>query len=266
MGKKKQESEYQDVPLKLIDEPDGRIRLTIDSEETESLAENIREVGQIQPIKLAKKGKRYEIVAGERRFLAVKSLQWDTIKAVVADMTPEQIALERASENLQRKDLSPIEEGATYADLAERYNMSLRQIGDKFGHAQSRIKRYIDLMALQPEIQQAIHNKSITIIVGEILSQIDEPKERKKNLQYAIDNGCSSPTAEGWLRDYRRSSAPGRSVVEGGVPLEPQLTTQKIYTACEICQEAVDYKDVKIIRTCPGCYKQIVDSLQGKEV
>jgi ParB family chromosome partitioning protein len=213
MHKKEQKEEYQRVELKLIDEPDGRIRLEIDSDEIASLAENIREVGQIQPIKLARKDKRYEIVAGERRYLAIKSLGLDKIKAIIADMEPEQIALERASENLQRKDLSPIEEGATYADLAERYDMSLRKIGDKFGHAASRIKRMIDLLALQPEIQKAIHTKQITMIVGEILAQIDEPKERDKNLHYAIDNGCTRETAEGWVRDFRRSSAPGSSVV-----------------------------------------------------
>ncbi|GAF78164.1 unnamed protein product [marine sediment metagenome] len=262
MQKKELKTEYQDVELKLIDEPDGRIRLEIDSDEIASLAENISEVGQIQPIKLAKKNKRFEIVAGERRYIAIKSLEWDTIKAIIADMKPEQIALERASENLQRKDLSPIEEGATYADLAEKYNMSIRKIGDKFGHAASRIKRMIDLLALQPEIQKAIHNKQITLIVGEVLAQIDEPKERKKNLNYAIDNGCTREVAEGWVGDFRRSSLPGRSIVEQGVPLEPNITTQKIYQACEVCEDPVEIQAMKMLRICPGCYKIVIDNLK----
>ena len=254
--------EYQDVALKLIDEPEGRIRLEIDGSEIKELADNIKEVGQIQPIKLAKNKSRYEIVAGHRRVLAMKSLGRKTIKAIVETMTREQIALERASENLMRTDLTPIEEGAVYADLAEKYNMSLREIGDKFGKANSMIKLKIDLLALEPEIQQAIHTKQITMKVGIILNQIDEPKQRAYNLETAIENGCTSTTAEIWLKDFRRASSPGRSMVEQGVPLEANIETTKIYQACELCEEPVEMQKAKMIRICPACYKIIVDNLK----
>jgi len=255
-------SEYREVALNLIDEPDGRIRLEINAESIIELADNIKEIGQIQPIKLAIKKDRFEIVAGHRRFLAIKSLGQKSIKAIVAKMDGEDIALERASENLLRTDLTPIEEGATFADLAEKYNMSLKKIGDKFGRAASTVKRMIDLLALQPDIQQAIHNKLVTVVVGEILSAIDDAKQRKYYLNTAIENGCTAPTAHEWLKDYHRSSAPGRSIVGDGVPLETSIQTQKIYTACEICQDPVDYREVKVIRTCPGCYKNIAESLK----
>jgi ParB family chromosome partitioning protein len=262
MQKKDAKQELQDIDLKLIDEPDGRIRLDPNDEEIEELADNIKEVGQLQAILLAKKKGRYEIVAGERRFIAILSLGHKTIRAEVKEMTDEEIALARASENLHRKDLSPIEEGATYADLAERFNMSLRKIGDKFGHAASKIKRMIGLLALQPEIQKAIHSKQIGVAVGEILAQIDEPKERNKNLHYAIDNGCTKEVAEGWVRDHRRSSEPGRSMMEQGVPLEPQIKTSKLYQACEICEEPVEINLMKMLRICPGCFKVIIDNLK----
>jgi len=255
-------TEYQEVELIKIDEPAGRIRLVIDSNDIRELADNIKEVGQIQPIKLAKNKSRYEIVAGERRFLAVKSLGYKKIKAIVETMTREQIALERASENLLRTDLTPIEEGAVYADLAEKYNMSLRQIGDKFGKAASGVKRMIDLLALEPEIQQAIHTRQITMVVGFALNQIDEPKQRGYYLETAIENGCTSTTAEVWLKDFRRASAPGRSLVEQGRPLEPNIEISKIYQACELCEEAVEMQKAKMIRICPACYKIIIENLK----
>jgi len=259
---KKLLTEYQEVELNKIDEPNGRVRLDIDSGEIKELADNIKEVGQIQPIKLAKNKLRYEIVAGHRRTLAMKSLGRKTIKAIVETMTPEQIALERASENLMRTDLTPIEEGAVYANLAEKYNMSLRQIGDKFGKANSMIKLKMDLLALEPEIQQAIHTKRITTKVGIILNQIDEPKQRAYNLETAIENGCTSTTAELWVKDFRRASSPGRSLVEQGVPLEANIETNKIYQACELCEEPVEMQKAKMIRICPACYKIIIDNLK----
>jgi ParB family chromosome partitioning protein len=262
MQKKSKIEEYQEIDLNLIDEPEGRIRLDVESESIRELADNIKEVGQIQPIKLAKNKTRFEIVAGHRRFLAVKSLGYKKIKAITGIMTPEQIALERASENLLRTDLTPIEEGAVYADLAEKYNMSLRQIGDKFGKAASGVKRMINLLTLEPEIQQAIHKNSISMVVGVELNKIDESKQRAYYLETAIENGCTSTTAETWVKDFRRASTPGRAMVEQGVPLEVNIQTNKIYQACEICEEPVEMQKMKMLRICPGCFKIIIDNLK----
>ena len=254
--------EYRDIELKLIDEPDGRIRLDIDNVDIESLADNIKEVGQIQPITLVKSKDRYEIIAGHRRYLAMVKLGRKTIKAIVKKMTREQVALERASENLVRTDLTPIEEGAIYYNLAKEYNMSYRQIADKFGIAASSVKLKVDILSLDPEIQKAIHNKKIYVAVGITLNKIDEPKQRHYYLQTAIDNGCTGPTAEQWLTDFRRTAIPGRTAIEQSDPLTPSFQTQKIYATCEICEEPVDYREVKMIRTCPLCYKNIIESLQ----
>jgi len=255
-------SEYKDILLKIIDEPDGRIRLDIDNVDIESLADNIKEVGQIQPITVVASKGRYEIIAGHRRYLAMVKLGRKTIKAIVKKMTREQVALERASENLVRTDLTPIEEGAIYYNLAKEYNMSYRQIGAKFGIPASSIRYKVDLLSLEPEIQKAIHNKKIYVAVGIILNQIDEPKQRNYYLQTAIDNGCTGPTAEQWVTDFRRTADPGRATIARSDPLEPSLQTQKIYATCEICEEPVDYREVKMIRMCPLCYKNIIESLQ----
>ena len=262
MEKKSAKHELQDIELKLIDEPEGRIRLAIDNEEIRELADNIKEVGQIQPITLAKRKGRFEIVAGERRYLAIKSLGSKTIKAIVKEMTIEEIALERASENLLRTNLSPIEEGAVYANLAEKFNMSLRQIGDKFGKPASGVKRVMDLLYLEIEMQQAIHNRKISIPVGTELNKIEEPKQRNYYLEMAIENGCSLTTAQGWVKDFRQASNPGRSIIEQGRSLEANIATQKIYQACELCEDPVEMQAMKMIRICPGCFKIIIDNLK----
>ena len=255
-------TEYQDVALKLIDEPEGRVRLDVDDDEIENLAENIKEVGQIQPIVLAKDGKRFEIIAGHRRFLAISSLGKKTIKAIVKEMARVDIALVRASENLIRTDLSPIEEGAIYVDLAKEHKMSMRQIGDKFGKGASIIKKKMDLLLLDPEIQKAIHRRVISMQVGMVLNQIEEHKERKLRLNDAINNGCTEETALIWLKDAQRSSVVDSSQYERGISLEPNIETTKIYQACELCEEPVEMQKAKMIRICPACYKTIIDNLK----
>ena len=262
MPKKDLKTEYQDIELKLIDEPDGRIRLEIDQDEVESLADNIKEVGQIQPINLAIKGKRYEIIAGHMRYLAIKKLGKKTIKAIVQKVEKREIALIRASENLKRTNLTPIEEGATYVDLVNEYNMTKKDIAQKFGVAPSQVKFKMDLLRLHPDIQKLIHTGMIYNYVGTELNKIDDERQLRKCLRDAVNNGCSIETARIWVEDYRKSSTYESADAVEGSPLAETLTPQKIYQACEICEEPVEVQAMKMLRICPGCLKVIIDNLK----
>jgi len=262
MEKKKAKHELQDIELKLIDEPDGRIRMDPNDEEVEELADNIKEIGQLQAILLAKKKDRYEIVAGERRFIAISRLGHKTIRAEVKVMTEYEIALARASENINRRDLTPIEEGATYVDLAQRFDMTIRQIGDKFGKASSTVKDRMDLLKLHPELQKAIHEGSISMMVGKALNQIDEEKELRKCIGYAKEGGCTEAVALEWVKDFKQSSQRFNADPGQGSPLDTNITTSKIYQACEICEDPVEIQLMKMLRICPGCFKTIIDNLK----
>jgi len=260
MQKRKEGQEYQDVDLKLIDEPDGRIRLDLEEEEIESLADNIKEVGQIQPINLAIKGKRFEIIAGHLRYLAIKKLGRKTIKAIIQDIPKKEIALVRASENLKRTNLTPIEEGATYMDLVKEYNMTRKEIAQKFGVAPSMVGYKMDLLRINPEIQKLIHAGMIYTNVGIELNKIDDERELRKALSDAVNNGCTIDTARIWVQDYRKSSTYDDLKPTEGSPPEMVLETSKIYQACELCENAVEIQEIKMIRVCQGCYTSIAES------
>jgi len=255
--------EYQDVDLKLIDEPDGVIRLEIDQEEIESLADSIKEVGQIQPINLAIKGKRYEIIAGHLRYLAIRKLGRKTIKAVVKKVEKKEIALIRATENLKRTNLTPIEEGATYIDLVTEYGMTRKEIGNKFAIAPSMVGYKIDLLKLKTEIQKLIHAGMIYTNVGIELDQIDDDRELRNRLRDAVNNGCTIETARIWVQDYRKSLTYDDMKPIEGRPLEQQLPATPIYQACELCSKPIEVQDMKIIRICEGCFKIILENLKG---
>ena len=94
----------KDVALTLIDEPEGIARLEIDDQYISELAQSIKEIGLLQPILLAIKGDRFEIVAGHMRYLAHFKAGLTKIRSVVRELTREQIVIMRATENLARKD------------------------------------------------------------------------------------------------------------------------------------------------------------------
>ena len=110
---KRAREKVSDISLELIDEPKGIVRMDIDPDYIEELAQSISEIGLLQPILLALNGGRYEIVAGHCRWLAHKKLELTTIKAVSRTMSQPEIGLARATENIARRDLTPIEEAAT---------------------------------------------------------------------------------------------------------------------------------------------------------
>jgi len=251
----------QDIAIKLIDEPEGRIRLDLDQDAIESLADNIREVGQIQPINLAVKGKRYEIIAGHLRYMAIKTLGRKTIKAVVKTLERREIALIRASENLKRTNLTPIEEGATYKDLITEYGLTRKEVAVKFGIAPSMVGYKMDLLNLNPMIQKLIHAGKIYTNVGIELNKIDDERELKRHLNDAVNNGCTLGTARIWVEDYRKSLSYEDMMPTKGSPPAPEISIQKVYQTCELCQKPVEIEDMRILRICPDCYNTIALNL-----
>jgi len=246
-----------EVDLSKIDEPKVIARMEISPAYISELAQSIAEQGLLQPILLRPDGERYEIVAGHCRFLAHKKLELRSIRAIVRIMTDQQAALARATENLGRQDLSPIEEATTYLQLVEAYGMTADQVAEKVGKTPTLIKRRMDLLRMPSQLQSAVHSKAISISVAEELWAIRDETQLDYYLSFALDGGCTKDVARSWAKDWadsvRRASSAG---VEGGgfsSPLEPRIC----YLSCDLCQGPVELGKDKILRLCPACWDVI---------
>lgn len=251
------------VNLSLIDEPDGILRMDIDPDELEELAQSIQEIGLLQRVLLARMGDRFEIVFGHRRFLAHQKAGIPKIKAVVRTMSREEIAIARATENISRRDLTPIEEAVTYNDLHDKYGMSIADIGKKMGKSPGIVKRRIDMLRMPPQLQKALHKKRISIAVAEELWPISDLVQLDYYLSFALDGGCTKDVARQWCKDWKDSQRRQSTAVEGGgeqfSPCEPRPT----FLSCDLCEGPVELGKDKIMRACPDCYKQILQALKG---
>jgi len=136
--------------------PEIADRIDIEEEKVRELAENIREQGLLQSPLVRKVGNEYEIIAGDRRILAVKKLGWSEIECVVCQMTDAQAAEARASENLAREDLTVIEEARVYERLLKTYGYTIKQIAEKMGKSAGVVKRRLDLLKMPQCLQDAI--------------------------------------------------------------------------------------------------------------
>ena len=242
--------------MELIDRPESLARLAVEESEIESLADSIRERGLQQPIKLARKGERFTIVFGDRRFLAYQVLERKTIEATVVDATDQEIAIDRAIENLQRVDLTPVEQALQYRDMMEELGMKLVQVARKVGKKEGTIKRRLDLLKYPNNFKSAVHRGQMSLTVAEELMACGDP---------AVEHGITAAIARMWVQDWRKSVAPRPGVDSGGGGAEPLGFDKKHYIACGLCEEPVDITKLKSISICPACLEQLYDMLHGQE-
>jgi len=238
--------------------------MDIDQDYIDELAQSISEIGLLQPILLALNGDRYEIVAGHCRYLAHIKIGLSKIKAVVRDMTQTEIGLARATENIARRDLTPIEEAATYKNLMDKYGLTIEKVSQKMGKTPGTIRRRMDLIRMPPSLQKAVHKRQISMTVAEELWPIADEASLDYYLMFAIENGCTSIVARQWARDWKDSVRRSGSVNgEGGHVQTSIFEPRPTYVPCDICEDPVELGKDKMFRCCPGCTGVIQKSLKG---
>jgi ParB family chromosome partitioning protein len=144
-------------------------RKTFHADAIEELKESILEHGIIQPIIVRKSIKGYEIVVGERRYRAAKEAGLRTVPAVVKEMTDERMMEIALLENLQREDLTPIEEAHAYANLMKELNLTQEELSKRLGKSRSHIANIVRLLSLPDQIVAYINNGELSMGHGRAL-------------------------------------------------------------------------------------------------
>jgi len=261
----KMDKELKTVLVKQISRPDVIDRIDIDEQEVDRLAENIEKQGLLQAPILRVREDGYEIVAGDRRILAIKQLDWLQVDCVVCQINDAQAAEIRASENLQRVDLSVIEEARIYRNLHRKHGMRIDAIARRMGKSAGVVKRRLDLLKMPECLQDAMHKKLISYGVAEALWPISDPAAMDYYLGFATEHGVTVPIARQWAQDWKSSQR--RIEQDGQDPVEA-LTSPAIrptYIACDLCEQPELVQDLAIVRICRRCAKQITQIKLGEE-
>lgn len=138
-------------------------RTIFDDEKIEELSRTIHTHGVIQPIVVRKTSEnQYEIIAGERRYRAMKKLQWTEVPAIVRNLTDKETASIALIENLQREELTAIEEAVAYQKLLELHELTQEALAQRLGKGQSTVANKLRLLRLPEEVQQAILKRQIS--------------------------------------------------------------------------------------------------------
>lgn len=164
-------------------------RKNFNEEDQKDLAASIEKYGIIQPLLLKKKEDKYEIIAGERRFRAAKLAGLERVPAIVKDITDEESSRIAIIENIQRKDLNPVEEAMSYRHLLDSQDLTQKELAEEIGKSRQYIGNTIRLLNLDPRVLKLLEEEKISVSHGKkLLSTKDGEKQYKEAIKIIKDS------------------------------------------------------------------------------
>ena len=197
-----------EIPVEAIRANPFQPRGDFDPARLAELADSIRENGLLQPVVVRPVGEAFEIVVGERRFRAVQSLGWTSVPALVRTLDDEQMLVVALVENLQRHDLSALEEARGYRRLMEDFGLTQEEVGRHVGRNRSTVANALRLLALPEAVLGLLANGQLSAGHGRALLTLSTPEEQARVALAAVEQGWS-------VRETERRVRRGRTARRG---------------------------------------------------
>lgn len=189
------EKVYKQIDIEKIKANENQPRTIFDDEKIAELAMSIKENGLIQPLIVRKYNRNYQIIAGERRYRACKLAGLKTVPCIIKDIDDKQMDTYAIIENIQREDLTPIEEANAYKTLIDTYGMSQTELANKVGKKQSTIANKLRLLKLSDEVKDALKSKQITERHARAMLSL-QPEKQEEVLHEVIDKSLNVKQTE----------------------------------------------------------------------
>lgn len=173
-------------------EPDrSQPRQNFDDDKLEELTESIKQYGVLQPLIVQKKDGFYQIIAGERRWRAAKNAGLEQVPVIIKEYNSEEILAISLIENIQREDLSPIEEALAYKRLMEEYHLKQEAVAEKVGKSRSAIANFLRLLNLEESVQTMVAEGRLSAGHAKVLLGIDAKEKQKKLAELTVQEDLS---------------------------------------------------------------------------
>ena len=238
-------------------------RKIFDEEALKELSESIKEYGVFQPIIVKKSIKGFDIIAGERRVKASKMAGKTTIPAIVRDFTDEQMMQIALLENLQRENLTAIEEATAYKDIINALNITQDDLAKKLGKSRSHITNMLGLLRLPNSVQDMVLKSEISMGHSRVLSKLENNEDITSLAEKVVNNNVSVRELENMVNSkYKRTVEINRrersnskeykyieEALEDKLGTKVRLSSNKIvvnYTSLNDLNRILEILDVKI--------------------
>src|SRR5437773_8914940 len=203
-----------EVPVQTLDPNPYQPRSAMDEGPLGELAASIRESGMAQPILVRRVGSRYQIIAGERRWRAAQKLGLARVPVTVREVADDQLLELALVENIQRQELSPLEEAQAFHRLQEEFRLTQEQVARKVGRDRSTVANTLRLLRLPREVRELVEARRLDAGHARALLALDKAEEQIALAREAARKGLSVREVErrvALLRAPRAKAAPTRA-------------------------------------------------------
>ena len=225
------------VDIDLVEPNPYQPRLEFDDEALMDLAQSIRENGLIQPITVREMDGRYQIIAGERRFRALKLNGAVDVPVLIMDANEVQMAEMALVENIQRENLSAIEEAKSYVEIMKYSGLNQSQLALRVGKSQSSIANKIRLLNLDEDVQEAVSTKKISERHARALIGLDEEKQHDA-LEKFVKKGMTVAQTEKMLKEQAQPKKEKKKVMLKGISKNIKIAINTIHQAVSMVNRA----------------------------
>lgn len=200
----------KDIDINLIVPNKNQPRRSFNEENLVELAKSIKLNGLIQPIIIRKLGKKYEIIAGERRLRAAKIAGFKEIPSIIKDIDDAKSSKFAIIENIQREDLSPVEEGQAYKMLIDKYKLTQEELADEMGKSRSYISNAMRILSLDREILDLLEEGQLSQGHAKVLLSIKSDKVQKEIAKEIIEKSLSVRETESLIDEISKKEKPDK--------------------------------------------------------
>jgi ParB/RepB/Spo0J family partition protein len=256
--------EERKIPIHLIDEPERPERQTMDEKDLAELALNIKAIGLIKPLIVKPKGDRFETVAGHRRLLAMRIVEYSPVPCrvvVKGQVDPLSILV---SENAHHEAVNPVEEARFYARLLdERCGNDVDALCIAVGRRREFVEDRLLILRGYPQVVNALQQKLISIAVARELNKVQDPNRLLLLLDVSINQGASASQVTKWRHEAAQMGpvfGPGDSA-NNGVDSSAQ-TVQPFQMECLFCEGTEDPHMMDLVYLHKPCKGLLLRMLQ----
>ena len=215
------------IPTDLIEPNPFQPRMNFDPEALQELADSVRTFGLIQPVTVRKKGSKYQIISGERRYRACILAGMDMIPAYIRDANDQGMLEMAIVENIQRENLDPIEVAMSYQRLMEECRLTQEQMADRVGKKRASVANQLRLLKLPAKVQHDLKVGLVSVGHAKVLLGVEDPKVQEMLCDLIVRRGLSVRQLEEKVRALEKGASPEK------VEDEPQELPEMYYRLLE---------------------------------
>ncbi len=188
-------------------------RKEFDEDALTELSESIRQFGVLQPLLVQKKGKYYEIIAGERRWRAAKMAGLKKVPVVIKEFTPQEIVEISLIENIQREDLNPIEEALAYRRLIEEFHLKQDEVAERVSKSRAAVTNSMRLLKLDERVQKMLVDEMISTGHARAILGLEDPEIQYTAAQKVFDEKLSVRETEKLVKQLLNPKQPVQKAI-----------------------------------------------------